>query len=56
MRGMPRDERLVERVLRPYLRELSIMAFESTYQMERPDRETCVEDLLRDLFDEGTLV
>ena len=56
MEGMNRDEELVDRVLRPFLRQLSITAFESTYQMETADREACVADLLRDLFDESTLV
>ena len=49
-------ESVVERVLRPFLRQLSINAFESTYRMEAPDRQACCDDLLRDLFDEGTLV
>ena len=47
---------VVDRVLRPFLRQLSINAFESTYRMEAPDREACCDDLLHDLFDEGTLV
>ena len=49
-------EGVVDRVLRPFLRQLSINAFESTYRMEAPDREACGDDLLHDLFDEGTLV
>lgn len=53
--NVPR-ERIVELVLRPFLRQLSIATFESTYQMEALDRETCVKDILQDLFDETTLV
>lgn len=53
--GVP-VESVVERVLRPFLRQLSINAFESTYRMEAPDRQACCDDLVRDLFDEGTLV
>lgn len=49
-------ESVVDRVLRPFLRQLSINAFESTYRMEAPDRQACCDDLLRDLFDESTLV
>ena len=49
-------ESMVDRVLRPFLRQLSINAFESTYRMEAPDRQACCDDLLRDLFDESTLV
>lgn len=47
---------IVDRVLRPFLRQLSINAFESTYRLEAPDRQACCDDLLRDLFDESTLV
>ena len=49
-------EHIMDRVLRPFLRQLSIISFESTYQMEALDREACSTDLLRDLFDETTLV
>ncbi|KAI5866972.1 putative regulator of reproduction dopa [Durotheca rogersii] len=50
-----RDE-LVRKVLRPFFGQLSIHAFESTYAMGALDAETCVADLLRDLFDERTIV
>ena len=56
MQGIARDEALIEGVLRPFLRQLSITAFESTYQMESADREACVDDLLKDIFDESSLV
>ena len=49
-------EKLVDEVLRPFMRQLSITTFESTYQMESVDREACCIDLIRDLFDETTLV
>ena len=49
-------ENMMDQVLRPFLRQLSINAFESTYQMESADRKTCCEELLRDLFDDSTLV
>lgn len=49
-------ESMVDRVIRPFLRQLSINAFESTYRMEAPDRQACCDDLLHDLFDESTLV
>ena len=54
-KGIPREE-LMDQVLRPFLRQLSISAFESTYQMESADRKACCEELLQDLFDDGTLV
>ena len=49
-------ESIVDRVLRPFLRQLSINAFESTYRMEVPDRQACCDELLHDLFNESTLV
>ncbi len=48
-------EDLVNSLL-PFLRQLSINAFESTYRMEGVDWKGCYKDLLRDLFDAGTLV
>ena len=54
-KGVPR-ENLMDQVLRPFLRQLSINHFESTYQMESPDRKACRDELLRDLFDDSTLV
>ena len=55
VKGVKRDD-LVESVLRPFLRQLSIYAFESTYSMESPDWKACFDDLLEDLFDDSTLV
>ena len=50
------QQQLVMGVVRPFLRQLSIQAFESTYGMQTPDLEACFEDLVRDLFDDSTLV
>ena len=47
---------IVEVLLRPFFRQLSIYAFESNYSMEAPDLKFCLEDLLADLFDDSTLV
>lgn len=55
VRAVKRDD-LVDSVLRPFLRQLSIYAFESTYSMESPDWKACFDDLLEDLFDDSTLV
>ena len=55
IREIPREE-LISRVLRPFFRNLSINAFESTYSMEPPDWRACYEDLLIDLFDDSTVV
>ncbi len=49
-------ESMVDRILRPFLRQLSINAFESTYRMEAADKEACVQDLLQDVFDDSTIV
>ncbi|GJN77711.1 hypothetical protein PLIIFM63780_001204 [Purpureocillium lilacinum] len=50
-----RDE-LVAKVLRPFFGQLSIFAFESTYAMSAVDMASCVQDLLKDIFDERTMV
>lgn len=49
-------ESLIDRVLRPFLRQLSINAFESIYRMEAADPEACIQDLLQDVFDDTTIV
>ena len=49
-------EEIMEHVLRPFFRQLSIFAFESTYSMEAPDWKACYDDLVADLFDDSTLV
>lgn len=55
VQGVPKED-LISRVLRPFFRQLSINAFESTYSMEAPDWQACYEDLLIDLFDDSTVV
>ena len=52
---LPR-EKLLDQVLRPFLRQLSINSFESTYQMDSVDKKACYDELVKDLFDDGTLV
>lgn len=52
---VPREQ-LLDHVLTPFMRNLSINAFESTYRMEKPDTKACLEELLKDLFDDTTLV
>lgn len=54
--GLERKDELVAKVLRPFFGQLSIFAFESTYAMGRLDREACVTGLLRDIFDERSIV
>ena len=54
--SLERRDELVAKVLRPFFGQLSIFAFESTYAMGSVDREHCVRGLLRDLFDERTVV
>lgn len=54
--GLERRDELVAKVLRPFFGQLSIFAFESTYAMGAPDVSGCVQGLLRDLFDDKTMV
>ncbi|KAK1754881.1 protein dopey [Echria macrotheca] len=54
--GMERRDELVAKVLRPFFGQLSIYAFESTYAMAPLDWEGCVQGLVRDLFDERSVV
>ena len=51
---IPTDE-IMDRVLRPFFRQVSINSFESHYNMEAPDWRTCYEILLSDLFDDSTI-
>jgi len=51
-----RKDELVAKVLRPFFSQLSIFAFESTYSMGPPDEAACKTGLLRDLFDEKSIV
>ena len=51
-----RKDELVGKVLRPFFSQLSIFAFESTYSMSVPDLEACRMGLLKDLFDEKSIV
>ncbi|KAL6924701.1 hypothetical protein FSST1_001975 [Fusarium sambucinum] len=54
--SLERKDELVAKVLRPFFGQLSIFAFESTYAMGRVDRKACVSSLLKDLFDEQSIV
>lgn len=47
---------IVQTVLRPWFTGLSMQAFEATYGMLEVDWVACEEAVLRDLFDDGTLV
>ncbi|CAM1506599.1 Fc.00g062400.m01.CDS01 [Cosmosporella sp. VM-42] len=54
--SLERKDELVGKVLRPFFGQLSIFAFETTYAMGQLDREACVQGLLKDLFDERSIV
>ncbi|KAF5020629.1 hypothetical protein F66182_7336 [Fusarium sp. NRRL 66182] len=54
--SLDRKDELVAKVLRPFFGQLSIFAFESTYAMGRLDREACISSLLKDIFDERSIV
>ncbi|KAK7924866.1 protein dopey [Apiospora marii] len=51
-----RKEELVAKILRPFFGQLSIFAFESTYAMGALDEEVAVDGVLKDLFDERSIV
>ncbi len=53
---LERKDELVAKVLRPFFGQLSIFAFESTYAMGRLDWDVCIQGLLKDLFDERSIV
>lgn len=53
--SLERRDELVAKILRPFFGQLSIFAFESTYAMGALDRDTCVQGLLKDLFDERSI-
>lgn len=54
--NLERKDELVAKVLRPFFSQLSIFAFESTYSMSPPDWEACRASLLKDLFDDRSIV
>ncbi|KAK8114943.1 hypothetical protein PG999_007012 [Apiospora kogelbergensis] len=54
--SVDRKEELVAKILRPFFGQLSIFAFESTYAMGALDEEVAVDGLLKDLFDERSIV
>jgi hypothetical protein len=54
--SIERKDELVAKILRPFFGQLSIFAFESTYTMGPLDWEGCVAGLLKDLFDERSIV
>jgi hypothetical protein len=54
--SMERKDELVAKILRPFFSQLSIFAFESMYAMGPLDWEGCVQGLLKDLFDERSIV
>ncbi|KAH9429052.1 hypothetical protein MCOR02_010464 [Pyricularia oryzae] len=54
--SLERRDELVAKILRPFFGQLSIYAFESTYAMGPLDWEGCVKGLLKDLFDERSIV
>jgi hypothetical protein len=54
--SLERRDELVAKILRPFFSQLSIFAFESTYAMVPLDRELCLDLLLKDIFEERTIV
>jgi hypothetical protein len=54
--NLERKDELVGKVLRPFFSQLSIFAFERTYEMGVTDWEACRRDLLKDLFNERGVV
>jgi hypothetical protein len=54
--SMERKDELVAKILRPFFGQLSIFAFESTYAMGSLDWDVCAQGLLKDIFDERSIV
>lgn len=54
--SLERKDELVAKILRPFFGQLSIFAFESTYAMGPLDQDACVQGLLKDVFDERSMV
>lgn len=53
--GDVRKEDIIDQILHPFFRQLSISAFESTYSMETPDWKACYDVLICDIFDDSTI-
>ncbi|KAI9167035.1 Protein dopey [Paramyrothecium foliicola] len=54
--GLDRRDELIAKVLRPFFGQLSIFAFESTYAMGGLEWDVCAQALLKDVFDERSIV
>jgi hypothetical protein len=52
LRAMPKQD-LAVRLLKPFFGQLSLLAFEATYGMLKPDQEFCLDGLLEDIFEDG---
>ncbi|KAH9819402.1 cellular morphogenesis regulator DopA like protein [Teratosphaeria destructans] len=55
VKAMTKDD-FASAIIRPFLSQLSIHAYEGTYSMKAPDVQDCRECLLKDLIDLSTLV
>jgi hypothetical protein len=53
-RGIDQSD-IPDKLLQPFFRQLSILAFESTYSLGVVDQEACVDDLIADLFNDETI-
>ena len=53
-KAMARDD-FIRSILQPFLSQLSMYAYEATYQMGVPDMELCRRSLLEDALDESTM-
>jgi hypothetical protein len=54
--NLDRKDEMVGKVLRPFFSQLSIFAFERTYEMGATDWDACRRALMEDLFDEKGIV
>lgn len=55
LKAMARDD-IIKSALQPFFTQLSMYAYENMYGMGVVDTESCRQDLLKDLLDEGTIV
>jgi hypothetical protein len=53
LKAMPKQD-LAVRILRPFFGQLSLLAFEATYGMLRPDTKRCFDGILKDIFEDSS--
>jgi hypothetical protein len=52
LKAMPKQD-LAVRILKPFFGQLSLLAFEATYGMLRPDMKRCLDGIIKDVFEDS---